>query len=149
YSTWTTSAVTYNVGTGASSGTGGTASVTSVTGNSANAATNTITNGGTYVLTDATPNAGSIGGLSWTNFGKLNANTAVNFSASGSVTGVVTAPSLDYSTWTTSAVTYNVGTGASSGTGGTASVTSVTGNSANAATNTITNGGTYVLTDAT
>ncbi|MBW4053914.1 MAG: filamentous hemagglutinin N-terminal domain-containing protein [Proteobacteria bacterium] len=146
YGSWTTSAVTFDLGTGASSGTGGTSGVTTVKGKASNALTNTIQGGTTYTLTGA--NAGGNGTVNWTDFGKLNASSTVNFGSTGSVTGVVTAPVLDYSSWTTSAVTFDLGTGASSGTGGTSGVTTVKGKASNALTNTIQGGTTYTLTGA-
>src|SRR5581483_7996510 len=98
----------------------------------ANAAqSNTIGGSGeVYTLTDGTPNAGSNGAVSWTNFRNISdATGTVDFQVSGSVTGSVTADTLNYSSYG-SPVTFDRanGGGLTTGIGGTWSgVTSVTG----------------------
>ena len=108
-------------GAGQTTGIGGThTGVTTVTGNPGNAASNLIKGGATYTLTNATPNAGTDGTVSWTNFGALNATGSVNFQNSGSVTGNVTAPTLNFSTYTgaVSATMTGANSGTITGTGG-------------------------------
>ena len=133
---------------GTATGIGGSFSgVAALTGNAAGS--NTIAGTGlTYVLANATPNAGSADSVSWTNFRNItDATGTVNFSASGSLTGNVTAASLDYATYGT-AVTLNLTGAGTTGIGGTwTGVTSVTG-SANSDLITGGSGLTYNLTGA-
>ncbi len=86
-----TTAVTFNLGGGASTGMGGWTGITSVTGSSNS---DTITGSGqTYNLTGA--NAGNNGTVSWTSFENLTDSGAGIFNmhsgADGSVTGNITA----------------------------------------------------------
>ena len=152
YSTYT-AAETYDIanGAGQTTGIGGThTGVTTVTGNSGNAATNLIKGGTTYTLTNATPNAGTDGTVSWTNFGALNAGTSVNFQASGSVTGNVTAPTLNFSTYGSdvSATVTGANAGTITGTGGFSGVSTINANGAQSNTMGGT-GQTYALTNGT
>jgi len=151
YSSWTTSAVTFDIGATTSTGIGGTwTGVTSVTGKASNAATNTIQGGVNYTLTNATPNAGTDSVVSWTNFGTLSASGTVNFQASGSVAGDISAATLNYSTYGSN-VTFDLAAGANQTTGIGGTWSSVTQVDANAAkVNTIKGSGeTYSLTDGT
>jgi len=121
-----------------------------VTGNAANAATNLIKGGATYTLTNGTANAGTDGTVAWTNFGKLNAGTAVNFQNTGSITGTVTAPTLNFSTYTApiSATVTGANAGTITGTGGFSGVSTINANGANSNTMGGT-GQTYLLTNGT
>src|SRR6185295_4886229 len=132
-------------------GVGGTLVVTNVNGNAAQ--TNTVTGTGeNYSLTDGTANAGSGGGYNWTAFRNINdATGTVDFNASGSVTGSVTAQTLDYSGYG-SAVTVAISganAGTATGIGTTFSgVSTISGNAAQSNTMGGT-GQTYSLTDGT
>ena len=102
--------------------------VTAVAGNNATA---TITGSGlTYALANGTPNAGSASGVSWTQFPNIvDATGALNMQSSGSVTGNVTAQSVNYGAYG-SPVSFSLSgaAGTSTGIGGTRSgVTTVTG----------------------
>jgi hypothetical protein len=102
-------------------------------------------------LTDGTPNAGSGNGKTWSNFRTINdAGGTVNFNASGSVTGSVTAATLDYSGYV-GPVTFDVAdrSGNTTGIGTTwTGVSAVTGNG-DASSSIIGNGATYLLANAT
>ncbi|MBD8871348.1 filamentous hemagglutinin N-terminal domain-containing protein, partial [Rhodanobacter sp. DHB23] len=132
------SAVTFALadGVGATTGIGGTwTGVTTVTGNGSNS--NTLTGSGqTYALDDSVADKGSSGGVSWTSFGNIDDTTGtVNFGTGGSVTGSVTAATLNYGSYG-SAVTFALadGVGATTGIGSTwTGVTTVTGNGSNSA----------------
>src|SRR5213075_808523 len=142
YGTWTTSPVTFDITAKTSSGIGGVWSgVTSVTGNAANTTANAIVGGGAITLDAAIADKGGNGTQSWTNFGTLS-GTSVNFNTGGSVTGDLTAATLNYGTWTTSPVTVDITAKTSSGIGG---VSSVTGNAANTTANAIVGGGAITL----
>src|SRR6266850_209242 len=129
-------------------GVGGTLSGFS-TVNANPAQNNTVGGSGeTYLLTDATPNAGSGNGYTWSAFRNINdATGAVNFQASGSVSGNVTADTLNFTT-SGSGVTLDVTAQTVTGVGGTAIANTVSANAGQS--NTV--GGTtatYLLTDAT
>ena len=96
----------------------------------------------TYALSGA--NQGSVSGIYWYTIENINDATGtvnlgtgalsgtvtadtVNFGTTGAIAGIVTADTLNYSAWTTSAVTFNMATGNSSGTGGTSGVTHIVG----------------------
>src|SRR5213075_2122931 len=99
YGTWTTSPVTFDITAKTSSGIGGVWSgVTSVTGNAANTTANAIVGGGAITLDAAIADKGGNGTQSWTNFGTLS-GTSVNFNTGGSVTGDLTAATLNYSNY--------------------------------------------------
>src|SRR6267142_1617814 len=119
YSAGFTNAVTFDVSNGSGNTTGiGTtwSGVTVVTGN-ANAASQIIGAGLTYLLANATPDAGTNGTVNWTNFRNVNdATGTVDFQASGSVTGSVTAQTLNYSTYGSS-VTVDLTAGTATGIG--------------------------------
>ncbi|HTM59879.1 MAG TPA: filamentous hemagglutinin N-terminal domain-containing protein, partial [Burkholderiales bacterium] len=118
----------------------------------ANAAkTNTI--GGTsetYSLTDGTPNAGSNGSVSWTNFQNISdTGGTVNFNASGSVTGNVTADTLDYTGYGQD-LTLNISNGVITTDGVTGTLAYNTVNANAAQNNTVTGtAATYSLTNGT
>src|SRR5581483_10093565 len=117
----------------------------------ANAAqSNTIGGSGeVYTLTDGTPNAGSNGAVSWTNFRNINdATGTVDFQVSGSVTGSVTGDTLNYSSYG-SPVNVDLTAGTASGIGTTWSgVSTINANAAQS--NTIGGSGeVYTLTDGT
>src|SRR6266850_790964 len=103
--------------------------------------------GETYTLANGTLDAGSNGTVSWTAFRNINdAAGAVNFQASGSVSGNVTADTLNFTTYG-SGVTLDVTAQTVTGVGGTANANTVNANAGQ--TNTV--GGTaapYLLTDA-
>ncbi len=135
-----TTAVTFDLsdGAGNTTGIGGTwAGITTVTGSS-NSDTVTGT-GRTYNLTGA--NAGNSGGISWTSFENLDDAGAGIFNmhsgANGSVTGSITASggTLNYAGYTT-AVTFNLSGGASTGLGGWSGITSLVGTDSGATANT-------------
>src|SRR6185295_7827807 len=123
--------------------------VSTISGNAAQSNTMGGT-GQTYSLTDGTPNAGSSNSISWTAFRNINdATGTVDFNVSGSVTGNVTAQTLDYTTYG-QALTFDISnnTITNGGVGGTLVVTNVNGNAAQ--TNTVTGTGeNYSLTDGT
>ncbi len=101
----------------------------------------TITGAGrTYMLTDNTPNAGSSGAINWTSIENVEDVTGtVNFQASGSVTGNVTADTLNYSGYG-NIVTFDLANAAHATTGIDgiwSGVQHVDANTANAAMNTI------------
>ena len=146
------SATVTGTNAGTITGVGGTYSgVSTITGNSAYS--NTMGGSGqTYVLTNGTADAGSSNSVNWTNFKNISdATGTVNFQASGSVTGSVTAATLDDSTYG-SAVTVGLagaGAGTITGVAGTFSgVSAINANSANSNTMGGT-GVTYVLTNGT
>ena len=84
----------------------------------------TITGSGlTYALTDATPNAGTSAGVTWTGFPNISdASGTVSMQTSGSVTGNVIAQTINYSSYG-SPVTFSLSgaSGTSTGIGGTRS----------------------------
>jgi filamentous hemagglutinin family protein len=138
----------FNVSTKVSSASGisyGGFNVGTVSGAGAGA---TITGSGqTYTLTNATPNAGASGSVSWTSFPNVSdATGVVNFQSSGSVSGNVTAQSLNYGTYS-SPVTLSLSgaAGTTTGIGGTR--TGVSGITGSGNSDTITgSGATYNLT---
>src|SRR6266850_2146757 len=144
------SGVTLDVTAQTVTGVGGTANANTVNANAGQ--TNTV--GGTaapYLLTDAIPDAGSSSGYTWTNFQNISdATGTVNFQVSGSVTGNVTAQTLNYSTYG-QALSFDITAGSitNDGVGGTLSGFS-TVNANPAQNNTVGGSGeTYLLTDAT
>src|SRR6185295_18020988 len=131
-------------------GVGGTFVVTNVNGNATQ--NNTVTGTAeTYSLTDGTPNAGTGNGYTWSAFRNISdATGTVDFNVSGSVTGNVTAQTLDYTTYG-QALTFDItaGTITNDGVGGTlAGFTTVNANAAQS--NTVQGTGeTYSLTNGT
>ena len=94
------------------------ANATSVAGTGTTA---TITGSGqTYTLDSSTADKGSGNGVTWTSFGSIDdATGTVHFGTNGSLTGNVTAATLDYGSYA-SAVSFDLsaGNGASTGIGG-------------------------------
>jgi len=93
--------------------------VSNVAGN--NGAATIVGTGLTYALANGTPNAGSGGGVTWTQFPNISdATGTLNMQSSGSVTGDVTAQTVSYSAYG-SPVTFSLsgGAGSSTGIGGT------------------------------
>jgi hypothetical protein len=91
----------------------------------------TITGSGlTYTLANGTPNAGTAGGITWSAFPSISdATGTLNMQASGSVTGNVTAQTINYSGYGSPVtVSLSGAAGSSTGIGGTRSgVTSIIG----------------------
>jgi len=107
----------FNVGT--VSGTGGGAAI--------------VGSGQTYNLTNGTPNAGTSGTVTWSAFPNIaDATGILNMQTSGSVTGNVTAQTVNYGSYG-SAVTFSLSgaAGTSTGIGGTRSGTTVVTGSPN------------------
>jgi len=143
------SPVTFALGGGASTGMGGWVGIKTVTGS---AGSDTITGTAqTYTLNNSTANMGSNGTVSWTSIENINdATGTVDFQTSGSVTGNVTANTLNYSTYaqnlTLDVTAYTI---TNNGVGGTLSGFSIV--NANAAQNNTVVGTaqTYALTNGT
>ncbi|MGS1126455.1 filamentous hemagglutinin N-terminal domain-containing protein [Rhodanobacter sp. UC4437_H4] len=119
--------------------------VTTLTGSGAGA---TIAGSGqTYTLDNTVIDQGSSGGVTWTGFGNIaDTSGTVAFGTGGSVSGNVTAATLNYGSHS-GAVTFDLadGSGATTGIGGTwAGVTAVTGNGNGA----ITGSSTFALSGA-
>ena len=117
--------------------------VTTLTGSGAGA---TIAGSGqTYTLNNTIANQGSSAGVTWTGFGSIaDASGTVAFGTGGSLSGNVTAATLNYGSYG-SAVTFDLadGSGATTGIGGTWNgVTAVTGNGSSSA---ITGSSTFAL----
>ncbi|MCP4042365.1 MAG: hypothetical protein GY731_10490, partial [Gammaproteobacteria bacterium] len=100
-----------------------------------------------YTLTNGTPNAGTDGTISWTNFGALSASGIVDFQTTGSVTGDLTANTLDYS-GVGGPIAVDLGANTASNTGGIVSISNIVGSGNAGDTLTGTNGGDTWATSA-